>query len=785
DTVIEMLDSGIDTIQASISYIIPDNVENLILTGSDNIDGTGNDLDNVLVGNTGNNVLTGGAGNDHIDGGLGVDTLIGGTGNEIYIVDNTGDTVMELVDEGNDFVYSSVTYTLPDNVENLTLTGNDNINGTGNELDNVLTGNSGDNILDGDLGADTMSGGLGNDTYFVDNTGDVVTENTGEGIDTVQSSISYTLGTNVENLNLTGSENINGAGNEMDNVISGNSGNNIIDGGAGNDILAADAGNDILRGGTGDDIYIYGLGSGNDTIENYVDNTGGIDIVQFGAGLTIDSFDYLQTGDDLVLRIKETGETLVLRNWFEGGASQVSKFVFADGSALTAAEATGRIGIIGTTGSDVLVGDDRDNRISGLGGDDTLYGQGGNDQLFSGDGNDLLDGGIGADNMAGGTGDDTYVVDNEQDIVTELAGEGIDTVQTSFSYQLGANVENLILTGSNNLTGTGNALDNVIAGSGGRDILYGNEGNDTLNGGANADKMYGGAGDDTYFIDNKGDAVYEQENAGIDTVQSLLTYSLGSFVENLTLLGNANIAGYGNGLDNVLTGNSGNNLLYGGNGNDFIDGGAGADVMVGGQGNDTYVVNDGGDLVSELFTGGNDTVHSSISYSLGIGLENLELLGTANINGTGNLLDNDITGNSGNNILEGDFGNDVLSGEAGNDSLYGGLGEDILKGGTGNDFLEGGYGRDVYMYTVGDGNDVINNYEAGWLNSTDTLQFQNLVLAGIEFTRDKNDLVCTITSTGETVRVTNWMVSSNYQVENFVFSDTTLSARDVSAKISA
>src|SRR5262249_5782999 len=155
--------------------------------------------------------------------------------NDTFVVDNAGDLVFENEDEGTDSVQSGVSFTIVDNIENLTLTGSSAINGTGNSADNVITGNSADNILDGGGGNDTLIGGTGNDTYIVGSTDSVITENSSEGVDTVVSSASYALSGNLENLTLTGSDALSGTGNSGDNIITGNGAVDTLTGGLGND----------------------------------------------------------------------------------------------------------------------------------------------------------------------------------------------------------------------------------------------------------------------------------------------------------------------------------------------------------------------------------------------------------------------------------------------------------------------------------------------------------------------------------------------------------------------
>ena len=398
DVVTELANEGIDTVQSSVTFSLATlvNVENLTLTGTAAINGTGNTLDNILTGNSANNTLTGDAGSDTLYGGAGTDTLVGGVGNDTYIVDSTTDTITELASEGTDTVLSSVTFTtLAANVENLTLTGTSAINGTGNTLNNVLTGNAAANVLSGGTGTDTMLGGLGDDTYVVDNVGDVVTENAGEGTDLVQSSVTYTLAANVENLTLTGNGRINGTGNTLDNVITGNSANNTLAGGAGNDTLVGLGGADTMIGGTGDDIY--DLDSTSDVVTENVSE--GSDTIQSSVGWT------------LAINF----ENLIL---------------------------TGNAGINGTgnTVANLLVGNSGNNTLNGAAGNDILQGLAGNDILNDSAGNSLFDAGAGTDMMTGnansemfigGLGNDTITTGTGADIIAFNKGAGQDVVNAS------------------------------------------------------------------------------------------------------------------------------------------------------------------------------------------------------------------------------------------------------------------------------------------------------------------------------------------------------------------
>jgi Ca2+-binding RTX toxin-like protein len=733
----EQFGEGTDLVLSSATFTLAAEVENLTLTGTATINGSGNDSNNTLIGNGAANILNGWSG---------ADTMRGGAGNDTYVVDSTGDVVTENLDEGTDLVQSAIIYVLGANLENLTLTGTAVINGTGNAFNNTLTGNSVANILDGGVGADKLIGGAGNDTYLVDDVADVITEGSNAGTDSVLSSVSYTLAGNVENLTLTGAAVINGTGNTLNNILIGNTAANILNGGAGTD---------TMQGGAGDDTYV-------------VDNTG--DVITESASAGIDqvqsSVTYSLAGnvENLTLTgntaINGTGNTLnnVLTgnsaaNVLSGGAGD-DTYVVGTGDTISEAANAGT-DLVQSSITWTLAANVENLTLTGTA---AINGTGNttNNVITGNSGANILDGGTGADTLRGGAGNDTYVIDNAADIVSENLNEGTDLIQSSITYTLAANIENLTLTGTTAINGMGNELANK---------LTGNSAANVLNGGAGADTLVGGTGDDTYVIDDLADVVTEAASAGTDLVQSSVTHTLAANVEKLMLTGVSAINATGNTLDNVLTGNSAANIL---------NGGTGADTMLGGLGDDTYTVDNVSDFVTENAGEGIDLVNSSITLTLAANVEVLALSGTSAINGTGNTLNNLVRGNTANNTLNGGAGNDILeggtgvdtltdtagtalfNGGAGNDLITGGASAEIYLGGLGNDTLTTGAGNDILLFNKGDGQDTFATGGTG----SDTLSLGGgIAYTDLSFSKATNDLVLTV-GTSDKITFKNWYATT-------------------------
>ncbi|MGF6203552.1 peroxidase family protein [Pseudomonas laurylsulfatiphila] len=512
---------------------------------------------------------------------------------------------------------------------------------------------------------------------------------------------------------LGGNDTLNGLGG-VDQLFGG-LGNDLLNGGDGNDFLNGEEGNDVLNGGTGNDAMIGGVG--ND-------------------GYIVDSV------GDQVVELAGEGEDSV----------QTTLASFTLGTNVEHLLYLGAANFVGT-------GNASNNVITGGTGNDTLNGGAGNDTLMGGLGNDLLIGGAGNDAMVGGAGNDGYIVDSAFDLVTESAGEGEDSVQTSLnSYTLGTNVEHLLFTGTGNFTGNGNASNNVMTGGVGNDSLNGGAGNDTLlggagndilNGGTGNDAMIGGVGNDGYIVDSAFDLVVEAAGEGADSVQTSLTsYTLGANVEHLLYNGAGNFTGNGNASNNVMTGGvgndnlngaGGNDTLLGGLGNDILTGGTGNDAMIGGVGNDGYIVDSAFDLVVESAGEGADSVQTSLaSYTLGTDTEHLLYTGVGNFVGSGNASNNVITGGVGNDSLFGGDANDTLLGGAGNDFLDGGAGNDSVAGGAGNDTMDASSGNDMFVFGLAFGNDRIIGFDANAAGGQDLLNFAALNITAATFNTSVN-----------------------------------------------
>ena len=769
-----------------------------------------------------------------------------------------------------------------------------------------------------------MYGGSGNDTYIVDNSSDWVIEYTNQGSDTVRSSIAYTLGSYVENLTLTGSADINGTGNSMDNILTGNSGNNT------------------LWGEEGNDTYIFGSGSGADTINNFSSDfiMKTTDAIQFAHGITDADLELIRENYNLRINIKGTADSLKIQDYYCGERHIVDHFTLADGTVLTAAQMEAKVSEVYDT-SNAIYGTASDDSLSGSVGEDRMFGYEGNDTISGSHGNDVLDGGAGVDILQGGPGNDTYTFDvgDGMDLIDNSAS---DNTKTTDTVEFGAGISpgdiEIFVEGNNLRIAVNDSADAIVVknarwynessndrypymidrftfadgtiltadqleaqgamvyGSGGRDLLWGlsgddqifgyegddqlegGRGNDVFDGGAGSDRLAGGFGSDTYKF-NKGSGVdticnyYESDSA---TTTDTVTFGEGITPDDLELVGEGNDLrinirntydsliikdGLGDTTSfidqfqcadgTILTpsqlkergwtvyGSAGNDYLYGGgqmlgydgddkinggNGNDIIDGGKGNDTLYGAAGDDTFVFGSGSgvDTISGTLT------TSTVEFGEGIAADDLELVKDGNnfrinIQGTSDSLiirdwfssevakvgqftfsdntvltaaqmeakgysiaddgmtyygtssDDLMSGGGGHDTLYGYDGNDTLSGNAGDDALSGGSGSDVLEGGAGFDTLQGDGGNDTYKFGRGGGMDTINNNVADYTTTTDAVEFgEGITSADLDLAKEGYDLRINIAGSADSLIIRNWFSGDSCKVDQFRFADGTV-----------
>lgn len=742
------------------------------LLGENNTNVQGNALNNLIIGNAGNNIL---------DGVQGQDKLVGHAGDDVYIVDSLNDQVIENVNEGNDRIESSVSLAnLAENVESLTLTGNDALNAVGNDLNNTIIGNSAANILDGSAGADTLMGGAGDDIYIVDHISDRVIENVNEGNDTVQSSLNVVLHNNIENLILTGSAKY-GTGNALNNIIIGNDTDNILEGGGGYD---------QIQFGHGHDTLLFRAGSGVVQLVEMINTKADLDYrtIRF-EDLTLQDVQFRIMSNKMIgIKIKNTEDELILGNKI----FLIDNFVFSDGTSL----------------SPEIINDFILNKqyIDGSDHDDVLYGTTSNDLINSGAGNDNIDGGLGNDAIVGGAGNDVLDGGGGDDIL--IGGAGNDFLKTELGY------------------------DTVVFGRGsGHDVMTsGADKTDLINfEGLNLDDMsfYKEGMDLKVVINNTGESILIQ--GGLITTYNRYNDLLRN---EFQFLGNKNIKD--NSIVVNVIGTAANDIVKGAYTKDMIQAGLGDDLIILTGGSDEYVYakNDGNDIIQGQGTFDTlkfiDLNFKDVSFTQqGLYDVKITIFETGhiitlknqlnpNFNATidrvifadgselfdsqflkviyGSDLSENVYGTNGDDLIEGlagdDFiygidGNNELKGGDGNDSLSGGKDNDQFYGGLGNDILHGGIGENTYIYQINDGSDIIDD---GYYWQVDN--FSSLKLFGIQsddvkyYFNANQTLNVLIEATGETISI-NHQVNSfgQYAVNNFVFDGISLSALEVAKSL--
>ncbi len=818
------------------------------LGGSDELYGGAGD--DTLDGGSGNDELYGGAGDDKLDGGSGYDHLKGGTGNDI-LDGGTGDDTLDGglgsdiykwgYGSGNDLIWN-FNYSLSEDNSDIDklvfkqgITAND-ITWSREDDDLLVTLNS---------SGETLRIRFHFNEDYVDYKLKAVelADGTALNFATIEEAVNTVMGTQAEDslhgkefgetlLGLAGDDVL--YGNEGDDILNGGAGDDYLYGREDDDILDGGAGDDYLKGGAGNDTYYWGVGSGNDTINDYDyddrSNPYHIDKLIFKAGITESDLIWSRSSNDLKVTIKSTGETLSIKNHIAYDGYQIEAIELADGTVLDLASIEEDLNTpIGTDGDDYLFGHRNDDVLLGLAGDDHLIGYGGDDILDGGADNDKLEGRGGSDTYLWGAGSGNDSITNfsidshssDDDVDKLVFKEGIsasdltwfrdgndlkvmlnssgETLSVIFYFSRGSweldafeladgsvldrtSIEDSALENLNIVMGVGDdesiyasELDEVILGLGGNDRLYGRAGDDRLDGGAGDDRLKGQVGNDELDGGAGDDNLYG--GAGND----IYYWGLGSGNDRIF-----NHDKYSPGKDSDIdklvfkAGISTNDLIWSRDGNDLNATlvSSGETVSIKNHFDDKYSdskikiveLADGTVLDLALLEGA-----ATNTVNIVMGTEDDESIYTSELHEV-------ILGLDGNDRLYGRAGDDILHGGAGNDRLKGQIGNDTLDGGAGDDNLYGGAGNDIYYWGLGSGNDSIFNhdkYSPGKDGDIDKLVFKaGVVFEDLNWSRNGDDLQVQLKSTREILTIKDYYQSGYDKIDGAELADGTVISLD-------
>lgn len=777
--------------------------------------GEGND---ALYGQNGNDRLFGQAGDDRIFGGSGNDLISGGAGNDLLYGEAGADTYVYGRGYGNDTIFDYAENGVRrDTVRFLGLNPAD-VRVTADFSDNLVftIQDTGETLSVPRSGYWWGQNGVG---QYVFDDGTVWSHD-----DALRATVA--AGTDAADVIHGSSAGDRIVGQAGDDILIGNGGNDVIDGGAGNDLLVGSTGlswfweNDGYRversmtpevSANGDDIYLFGRGDGQDTVIDGDSTPGNVDTLRFKDGVQPSDVRFIRTGEDLVLALRGTDDKITLKHYFQEtwngqhGPYLIERIAFADGRLLSFADVQAIL-FAGSDDADTIVGSRQADLIKGRGGNDILIGNGGDDRLEGGDGDDVLLGGAGRDILDGGAGNDvlrgggalwaSQISDwhSEGDVYRFGRGDGHDII-----------IEDALPQGGNDrielkagLTQDSVRLERVR----------------TVNGWQVSDDLKLTIRDTGETLTVKNHFSESNRHAVEEIVfADGTTWGLDD-IRTRVLLGEADddmLRGFqgrddvleGGGGDDRLHGLSGNDLLLGGGGKDELHGGDGDDVLVGGADNDIldggrgsdtyrYELGDGQDVINEAYADGVDVLE------LGPGIAPADVSARWTMQGALVLGFPDggrvtVIGQADTwSVLRGieqlrfadgtvwsrdDMAAQALRATAGDDVIVGGYLDDALEGGAGNDRFQNLGGYDTYRFGLGDGQDVI---EATW----GRIQFKaGIDQNGVVFSRDGNDLIATLATSGDTIRAKDWL--NNWQrIDRFEFDNGAhLSAEDVLAKL--